>query len=258
VLVPTSPLSAALPHLFDDASLFPPASLTMAPALAGHAEALAGAHGEVVGPFLCPASRLAELDACVAGGAARPPALGVIGYPGQLGWRRALATRGVVQAEAPLAADMPMPPVRVVRYLELAHHGPVDHQLDTVMVAGARAKVRCGGLTRDAVPSSAWLAAVLVGCVARGLTLKATAGLHEPFHTNGEDGPRHGFVNLLAAAARARKRGRVAEVAAVLDADESAADELVQQVGGSRALVASIGTCSISEPLDALAARGLL
>lgn len=254
----SSPLSAALPHLFDDAGLFPPARLPMARALAVHEQLLAGPHQAVVGPFLCPASRLAELDASVAGGSTRPPTLGVIGYPGQLGWQRALAARGVVQAEAPLTAGMPMPPGRVIRYLELAHHGPVDQQLDAVVAAGARAKVRCGGLTRDAVPSSAWLAAVLVGCVARGLMLKATAGLHEPFRTDGPDGPHHGFVNLLAAAAQAKRRGTVAEVAAVLDADEAAADKLVDLVSGARALLAAIGTCSITEPLDALASRGLL
>ena len=254
----STPLSAVLSHLFDDAGLFPPAKLPMAEALAAHARALAGPHRNVVGPFLCPATRLAELDACVASGAIRPARLGVIGYAGRLDWRRVFATPGVVQAEAPLAAGMPPPPGRVVRYLELPHHGAVDEALDAVAAAAARAKVRCGGLTRDAVPTTEWLAAVLVGCAARDLVVKATAGLHQPYRGDGAAGPHHGFVNLLAAAAAARARRPVDEVAAVLATEEADAGDLAARVGGSRALLASIGTCSIDEPLEALASRGLL
>jgi hypothetical protein len=255
--LPTS-LGAVLTHLFDDAGLFPPAKLPMAQALAAHARALSGPHRTVVGPFLCPATRLAELDACVASGSPRPPALGVIGYDGRLDWRPAFSTRGLVQVEAPLSTTTPPLPGRVVRYVELPHHCPVDDALDRVAVAGARAKVRCGGPTWDTVPSVPWLAAVLVGCVARGLLVKATAGLHQPFRVNGADGGRHGFVNLLAAAALAQRRGAVAEVAAVLATDEQASAGLADDVRGARNLLASIGTCSIDEPLEALLERGLL
>lgn len=254
----TTPLSAALVRLFDDAGLFPPAKLPMAEALAAHARALAGPNSRVVGPFLCPATRLDELDACVASGASRPPSLGVIGYAGRLDWRRAFAESGLVQVEAPLAAAMPTPPGRVIRYLELPHHGPVDDGLDAVTAAGARAKVRCGGLTRDAVPSARWLAAVLVGCATRNLVVKATAGLHQPYRRTGPGGSHHGFVNLLAAAALARTRAPVDQVAAVLATEEADGAALPTWVGGARALLASIGTCSIDEPLEALTARGLL
>jgi hypothetical protein len=253
-----TPLSAVLPHLFDDAGLFPPARLPMAEALSAHARALEGPHCKTVGPFLCPASRLAELDACVASGVTRPLALGVIGYAGQRDWHKAFATSGLVQVEAPLAAGMPSPPGRVLRYLELSHHGPVDEALDAVAATGARAKVRCGGVTPDTVPTTTWLASVLVGCVARGLMLKATAGLHQPYYSTGPGGVRHGFVNLLAAAALARSRASVGEVAALLSTVEADAADLPTRVSGARTLLASIGTCSIDEPLGELAARGLL
>lgn len=253
-----TPLSAVLPRLFDDAGLFPPAKLPMAEALAAHARALAGPNRAVVGPFLCPATRLAELDACVASGTPRPPAIGVIGYAGQLDWKAAFATRGLVQVEAPLAAGMPAPPGRVLRYLELAHPAAVDDELDAIAAAGARAKVRCGGLTPDAVPTADWLAAALVGCASRGLMVKATAGLHQPYHRHGPDRTHHGFVNLLAAAAIALAGASVGDVAAVLTTDEADAADLAGRVAGARGLLASIGTCSIDEPLEALAARGLL
>jgi hypothetical protein len=230
----------------------------MAEALAAHQRALNGPYGDVVGPFLCPATRLDELSACVAAGATRPATLGIIGYVGQLDWRRPMAVRGVVQAEAPLDAGMPRPPGRIVPYLELPHRGAVGPALDAVVQAGARAKVRCGGLTPDAVPTVEWLAEVLVGCVERGLLLKATAGLHHAFRAARRDAPRHGFVNLLAAAAVARSRAPLSEVVAVLAAEESEAGDLPGRVAGARDLLASIGTCSIDEPLGELAVRGLL
>jgi hypothetical protein len=99
---------------------------------------------------------------------------------------------------------------------------------------------------------------VLVGCAARGLALKATAGLHQPYRANGSEAPRHGFVNLLAAVAVARTRAPVAEVAAVLALEEADAGHLSDRVGGARQMLASIGTCSIDEPIEALTARGLL
>lgn len=253
-----TPLGAVLTHLFDDAGLFPPAKLPMSEALAAHDRTRTGPHSKVMGPFLCPATRLAELDACVASGASCPPSIGVIGYVGQLDWRTAFARRGLVQVEAPLDARVPPPPGRVVRYIELPHHGHVDASLDVVAGTGARAKVRCGGATWDAVPTAKWLASVLVGCVERRLVLKATAGLHRPYHGTGPGGRHHGFVNLLAAAAVARTGATVDDVASVLTTGEDDAGWMPSQVSGARSLLASIGTCSVDEPVAALTARGLL
>lgn len=53
------PLLAAL---VDDAALFPPGNVPM-PAVAAHRRHRAAPHGELVGRYLCPASRLDELRA---------------------------------------------------------------------------------------------------------------------------------------------------------------------------------------------------
>lgn len=250
-------LVSAVDHLFDDAGLFPPARLPMAQALTAHHRATSGAHERYVGPFLCPVTRLDELDACVASGCPRPAELGVIAYPG--GPARPFgATRGLVQCEAPLGTRLPDLGGRVRRYLEIPPQTPVGTALDAVAAAGARAKVRCGGPTRSDVPSCARLADVLVGCVERGLTLKATAGLHQPFRHTTPTGPQHGFVNLLAAASLARDGGDRAAVAAVLATEEPEAAGLAERVGRARELLMSIGTCSIDEPMEALVTRGLL
>ena len=73
-------LVSAVDRLFDDAGLFPPARRPMAEALRAHHQAAAGPHKRLVGPFLCPVSRLEELDACVASGLPRPTTVGVIAY----------------------------------------------------------------------------------------------------------------------------------------------------------------------------------
>jgi hypothetical protein len=251
-------LVSAVDHLFDDAGLFPPARLPMAEALAAHGRATSGARKRFVGPFLCPVSRLDELDACVASGQPRPAELGVIAYGVGTGGRRPNAVPGLVQVEAPLGTRLPDLGGRVRRYLEIPAQSSVGKALDAVAAAGARAKVRCGGPTRHDVPSCARVADVLVGCVERGLTLKATAGLHQPFRHTTRTGPQHGFVNLLAAAAEARKGGDRAAVAAILAAEEPEAAGLVDAVARARELLMSIGTCSIDEPMQALADRGLL
>jgi hypothetical protein len=251
-------LVSAVDHLFDDAGLFPPARLPMAEALAAHHRATSGDHRRYVGPFLCPVTRLDELEACVASGQPRPAEVGVIAYgPGGAG-RRLGATPGLVQFEAPLGTPVPDLGGRVRRYLEIPPQSSVGESLDAVAAAGARAKVRCGGPTRTDVPSCARLADVLVGCVERGLTLKATAGLHQPFRHTTETGPHHGFVNLLAAAALARDGGDRSGVAAVLAAEEPEAADLTGRLGRARELLMSIGTCSIDEPMQALTERGLL
>jgi hypothetical protein len=247
-----------LDSLFDDAGLFPPASRPMAEALAAHRRALAGPHARLVGPFLCPVNRLAELDVCVASGVPRPPRLGVIAYDATIPWRHVAARPGVVQVEAPLGTDLARVGGRVRRYLELPHHGDVATSLDAVLQAGARAKVRCGGLTRDAVPSVAWLAAVLVGCAQRGIALKATAGLHEPFYRSGPEGIHHGFVNLLAAAAAARAGDPASAVAALLTAEDDQNGDLARRASRGRGLLVSIGTCSIDDPVRALTELGRL
>jgi hypothetical protein len=251
-------LVSAVDHLFDDAGLFPPARLPMAEALTAHHRARTGAHKRFVGPFLCPVSRLDELDACVASGRPRPTELGVIAYGLGTTGRRPGAVPGLVQCEAPLGTRLPDLGGRVRRYLEIPAQTPVGQALDAVATAGARVKVRCGGPTRDDVPSCARLADVLVGSVERNLTLKATAGLHQPFRRATRTGPQHGFVNLLAAAAEATKGGDRVSVAAILAAEEPEAAGLVKGIALARDLLMSIGTCSIDEPMQALTDRGLL
>jgi hypothetical protein len=58
---PSDARVAFLRALIDDAALFPPSSLPMAEAASQHHESRTGPHGWMLGRFLCPATRLAEL-----------------------------------------------------------------------------------------------------------------------------------------------------------------------------------------------------
>jgi hypothetical protein len=51
--------------LFDDASLFPPASLPMADAVAGHLRHQAAWYHEMSGPFVCAGTKITELSAAL-------------------------------------------------------------------------------------------------------------------------------------------------------------------------------------------------
>jgi hypothetical protein len=257
----TTTLTAAVDRLFDDASLFPPARLPMAAALAAHQRLRHGPLAPTVGPFLYPASRFDELEASLSSGLPRPPEMGVIAYGGDAPWAVIYATPGIVQVEAPQSARPPEPPRGVRRYVEVAAHADaaaLAHVLDEVAGTGVRAKVRCGGLTPADVPSCEWLADVLAGCAARGIALKATAGLHHPFRATGPDGPRHGLVNLLAAAGAAHAGADAATLSEILAVEGDGTGALLDHVEGARKLLASVGTCSIAETVEALTARGLL
>lgn len=250
--------------LFDDAGLFPPASRPMAEALRVHERVRTGPHAWLVGPFLCPVDRLDELDACVAAGVPRPPELGVLGARNGPAWRRVTFRPGVVQVEAPLGVPLPEGAQRVRCFVELPPGGVVDDAVERVAAARAWAKVRCGGVTPDAVPSVEWLAEFLVACAARRLPFKATAGLHHPFRrratADGTGQPQHGFVNLLAATSVALTGAGHDEIAKILDTveDEGGRDLLIRIDRRSRTLLRSIGSCSIDEPVDDLKALGVL
>lgn len=254
-------LRSALTGLFDDAGLFPPTRRPMAAALMSHERAREGPHGSFLGPFLCPVTRLEELDACVAAGRPMPNELGVVAYPSDLWVKRAVSHPGVVHIEAPLNMRLPAEASRVRRYLELPPQCDVDVAVDAVVRARAFAKIRCGGVTPDAVPSVQRLAHALVACAGRGVSLKATAGLHHPFARNDAaiGAILHGFVNLLAAASSAVAGAPLDEVREILGLREDDGDRVVAHVDRrARELVVAIGTCSLDDPVDALEDLGVL
>jgi hypothetical protein len=275
--------------LFDDASLFPPASLKMTAAVAAHAKHATAWYAPCCGPFVCAETRLGELrtvlqatgtasidlSLVVTGGAgAVRAALDAVAVDPRLRLRAVevppvgadpgLAVTEVAQAldDSPLAA--------ATGYIEIplaALADPVAGQLlEIVDGRGYRPKLRTGGTTAAAFPDEHALAAGLKVLTDRRIPFKCTAGLHHAVrHTAADTGfEHHGFLNVLLAIGAASQGAGQSELEKVLaerdpvavarqigDLDGIAADDI-------RYLFTSFGTCSTDEPVQDLIALGLL
>ena len=136
-------------------------------------------------------------------------------------------------------------------------------------------KIRCGGLEASAVPSPQALAAALAACRRAGIPLKATQGLHQPVRhfDAGLDTTVHGFLNLFFAGVLGHCQGlSEEELLEIVEEREPAAfrfhdaglswRERAAGLDGiaaaRRGAVTSFGSCSFSEPRDALRTLGLL
>ena len=238
---------AALEGLFDHAALFPPASLAMDAALAEDRRLRTGPEAWVVRRFVCPLSRLGEL-----GAEDLPLSVVLDAEPDGL-----LDDPRVQAVEVPPGRGAAKPPDD--RRLDVYVERPLD---DLAWLGelppGACAKARCGG---SVVPSVEQLAAFVRRCRELSLPFKATAGLHHPVRGERE----HGFLNLLAAAAFGDEEKALAERDASafrLDGESFAwRDREARAVDVARVrreLLASIGSCSVAEPVGELRALGIL
>jgi hypothetical protein len=257
--------AALLDRLLDHAALFPPAELSMAEALRVDRAARAGPYAALVGVFVCPSSRLAELAGELAAERTEDdreqlPISVVVDAAGVPRPSDAHVDLRLLELRMPakeaLAALTEAPP-GLPAYIEV----PMDRlEAELDLLATARdggqpvgGKVRCGG---GRLPSDGELTSVIVGCAERGLPLKATQGLHSAVRTDDE----HGFLNLLIACAAALRAGDVEAALAERSADALLAAapeaELAREV--RRSLLVSYGTCSLEEPMAELRALGVL
>lgn len=176
------------------------------------------------------------------------------------------------KAEA-IVGELPVfweaPPERAEQTIELiAQHKPNE--------TGAKFgyKLRTGGVTADAFPSSLQIARALVAAVSHQLPIKFTAGLHHPVRQFRDEvnTKMHGFLNVLGAAVLAAEHHWNAEqTVAMLDEEDPRlflfTDDsfswrdwkiAAKQLQDRRKLVRSFGSCSFDEPRDDLRALNLL
>jgi len=135
-------------------------------------------------------------------------------------------------------------------------------------------KLRTGGVTSDAFPTSAQIAQALVTPVTHQVPIKFTAGLHHPLRMFRDEvqTKMHGFLNVLGAAVLAAEYKWDSGQTALMLEDESAdslsfTDEFfawrewkidVKRLRDRRKFVTSFGSCSFDEPREDLRALGLL
>lgn len=237
--------------IVDYAGLFPPASCTMAEAVANYAAYRDSEDRWMLGRFVVAASRLEELAEAVreqglAIDPAAPWGLSVVlgaHIPKEVARIAAFEDghrdRGLVveAVEARVGSPGEASVVgqalagRGDRFLEVPHQGSYGDLARAIATVGAFAKIRTGGVTPDAFPTPHQLTRFLMAATRIGLPFKATAGLHHPWRgdyplTYEPASERHwmyGFVNLLMATAVLRAGGDGETAQAILEEDDPAA-----------------------------------
>jgi len=241
-------LRALLSNLIDYAGLYPPAELPLPIVLERYRGFLASPDAWILNRLVLPAVKLSE----AAIGEQWRITLLVDAEPGAL-------PRQVETLETKSAQRLSLP-----TYCE----APIGE------IGDAFAKVRTGGLTPGAIPSTNTLADFLYCAAERRLAFKATAGLHHPIRsdralTYASDSPRatmHGFLNVFTAAAFAWAGASRETLVAVLEDTEPGnfqfGDEALEwrghalpvaQIAGARRDFAHcFGSCSFEEPVSEL------
>jgi hypothetical protein len=272
-------LRALLAGVVDYAGMFPPAALDMAAAVREYDACRHGPHAWILGRFIVPLARLAELEE-VAGDQAEPLPVSVLGHPAGATARHTVIGSAELKAGSveDIRQAMESSPRDILTYFEIPVSSDPGELVAALAKAGAGAKVRTGGLTADMFPSSQDLARFLQACAAAKVPFKATAGLHHPlrsvhrftYEPDSPAGVMHGFVNVFLAAALLNSGlysgGGLED--AVRTLEERSPDAFrfedaavtwhshrltAQQIRAARAGFAiSFGSCSFQEPIDDL------
>jgi hypothetical protein len=291
----TGSLVTAFGDLVDDAAMFPPASTPVPDAVREHAGHRAAWYAALVGGFVCPDTRLNELQAAlddagpdvphplrvnltIQGGAgAIAPALTWAGRDDRI---RVVAVEVALRDETDLAHNAGRMatvlgdalPDDAVAYVEMPRLFGTEASagwhsaLDEIAAAGLHAKLRTGGPDHDAFPSAAELVAVVDALLDRETSFKCTASLHHAVrHTGADTGfEHHGFLNVLLATRALFDGASRADAQQVLeerDADTVAVR--VRELGidgivSTRRWFGSVGSCSVAEPVQDLVDLGLV
>jgi hypothetical protein len=267
--------------LFDDASLFPPASLTMVDAVAGHVRHQAAWYGPMSGPFVCPDTRLGQLSVVLTAAGIAELDLALV-LPGGAGGLAAAADAVFADprlrlraVELPVGTDSAADVVAAVdatplqgasSFLELPIAQVDARAIQVITDHRQLVKLRTGGDDAAAFPDEVTLARSLTVLADARQPFKCTAGLHHAVRHRaaGTGFEHHGFLNVLLGVRAALDGGSEADVAAVL-ADQDAgqvaravADLDDDQAAEVRSLFTSFGTCSTDEPVTDLVTLGLV
>jgi hypothetical protein len=243
-------LQTLLAGLIDYAGLFPPAALSMEQAIANYRRYRDGEHAWMLGRFVVPAARAADVPAEIP-----------------------VSVVGVDEVKASTVEDVHRigneANGRTV-YVEVTDIDLIEH----IALHNLRAKIRTVGVTTDAFPSSNDVANFMRKCADHGVAFKATAGLHHPVRcvrplTYASDAPRgtmHGFLNVFMAAALLPRADEI------LEDDDPKAFKFDDDIASWRAhgvltadlkklrddFAISFGSCSFEEPINDLKELGWL
>lgn len=248
-------LRTLLGGLINYAGLFPPAALPMHEAVRNYARYREGDYAWMLGRFVVPAERVAEVPGDFP--------LSILGMPHA-------SSAHPFEVKAATAADVERIAAAsegATVYVEIS-----DFSLVPLLAEhGLRAKFRTGGLTPEAFPENARIIELLRVCRSAHVAFKATAGLHHPlrcvkpltYEPDAPTGTMHGFLNVFLAAALAGFEEQV------LSETSPSAFELEEEgiawrgyflTGDDlrilRRFAVSFGSCSFEEPIADLRGMG--
>jgi hypothetical protein len=289
-------LYALLRNSIDYAGLFPPAGLELLPAVENYARYRSGPTAWALGRFVLPAGRLSELEVALSqrsGGvnarrwqlAALPgsellkdlEAVASFNRRSTAGQADAIELR--VDSPARLRDTLQQLPDDLEAYIEVPLERDPAPLLEIIGSSGARAKMRTGGVTREAFPAPADLLRFMAACIRGRIPFKATAGLHHPLRAeyrltyapDSAHGLMFGFLNVFLSAAFLRAGLPEQETLQLLEERSVGAIQVeedsitwrghhlsLDDILRAREAIISFGSCSFTEPLGDLEALGLL
>ncbi len=289
-----SALRPLLSGIVDYAGLFPPAALDMPAAVRNYADYRREPEAWMLGRFVVPANRLAELerelDALEVGdpwdisallGAEAAADIATVDAFNERNVERARvdSLEGRFTSPQAIAAAATAAGNRFALFAELSVTDDPRPLVEAVRDAGIAAKIRTGGVTADAFPAARDIVRFMRRCAQARVPFKATAGLHHPLRaeyrlTYAPDAPRgamYGYLNVFLTAALLDELTD-AEAIALLEERDASAIEVTRdvihwrghelrsdQASAARDRVASsFGSCSFREPVDELRALSLL
>jgi hypothetical protein len=305
-MVISASLRALLAHSIDYAGMFPPCSLALQPALQNHASYVRSPEAWMLNGFVLPVEQfratrqfLSEFDpshplrvAALGPKTANTDAFLDALYEADAAIRSfskydvdllsvshlemflppdvdsaALKEARVIIGDSPVFFEAP--PDRAEQTLALLSGHNSDEEVATFGY-----KLRTGGVTADAFPTSMQIARALIKPEMHQLPIKFTAGLHHPIRQFRDEvkAKMHGFLNVLGAAVLAAEHQWDADQAATMLEDEDPAtlsftDDFfawrdwkidTERLKYRRRFVRSFGSCSFEEPREDLRALGFL
>lgn len=287
-----------LSEAIDYAGLFPPSAVSMADAVINYAMYRNSNYSWMLGRFVVTAARLDEFYESARDFVSRDAdsewRLSVVAGEDIVDTMKRVnqftgSANGVVIDSIEVRANsaskikntIELLPKGTLAYFEL----PLDESLADLIVdvstSGGRAKIRTGGVTPDAFPTSRNIIRFVRGCLAANVPFKATAGLHHPircfrpltYEADSVKGTMHGFLNLFLMTGFAREGYRPSLLEDVMEEefdevfafeDQAAVwrDEYILstwQIENLRKFgIQSFGSCSFDEPVADLQKLGVL
>jgi hypothetical protein len=288
-------LKTLLRSIVDYAGLYPPAQLDLRSAMQTYAQSIASSDTWMLSHFVLPAAKLEEFSALVPEMDLSQWSLSVVVKNLEEVEQTFTLTADSIKIAAlefkPRSPDeirslIPELPSDIDTFFEISLDRSWMESIAVLQGTSASAKVRTGGVTEAAFPSTKQLAEWICACAQAKVPFKATAGLHHPFpgtypltyESNHPDARMHGFLNVAIAAAFAYRQVidlenviALLEINSAKDCFQFEDDQLIwnskqkeyrldlNQIQTARQhFFRSFGSCSFQEPIDDLRTLNLL